>query len=70
MKKQLTAAKLLKFLLQWEKNGADLKTIKMNYRHDYDADVVPIREVAEDLYDEVTNNRLTHIVFVTDPSAK
>jgi hypothetical protein len=66
MKKQLTAHKLLKFLNEMEKQGHDLKKVVINYRTDRNSDVERIEEVEEDLFDEITNNKLESIVLITD----
>lgn len=63
--KTLTADKVLKFLNNLQEKGIDLKTIKVNYREDYDNDVVSCRMIEEDLYDEQTNNVLTSICIVS-----
>lgn len=66
MAKQLTAQKLLEFLQTMERQGHNLKKVVVNYRADRDSDVERIEEVEEDLFDEVTNNRLESIVLITD----
>lgn len=63
--KTLTADKVLKFLKNLQEQGADLKTIKVNYREDYDSDVVSCVLVEEDLFDEETNSVLTSICIVS-----
>jgi hypothetical protein len=64
----MKAKKLLKFLEQLKENGQDLSKIEINFRNDYDSDVVKIKEVSEDLFDEETNSKLRSIVFVASPS--
>lgn len=66
MAKQLTAHKLLSFLQTMERQGHDLKKVVINYRADRDSDVEIIEEVEEDLFDEISNNRLESIVLITD----
>ena len=65
----MNAKDLLEFLLGIQQTQ-DLSEIKLNYRYDYDSDVVPIIAVEELYFDEETNNRLTDIVFVTDNEEK
>jgi hypothetical protein len=65
----MNAKELLEFLLGIQETQ-DLSEIKLNYRYDYDSDVVPIIAVEELYFDEETNNRLTDIVFVTDNEEK
>ncbi len=63
---QLTARQLLDFLLDCARNGADLDKVVVNYRQDFDSDVMPVVVVEEDLYDSETNNVLESIVLVSD----
>ena len=63
---QLTARQLLDFLLDCARNGADLDKVIVNYRQDFDSDVMPVMLVEEDLYDSETNNVLESIVLVSD----
>ena len=63
---QLTARQLLDFLLDCARNGADLDKVAVNYRQDFDSDVMPVVLVEEDLYDRETNNVLESIVLVSD----
>ncbi len=63
---QLTARQLLDFLLDCARNGADLDKVVVNYRQDFDSDVIPVMLVEEDLYDSETNNVLESIVLVSD----
>lgn len=65
----MNAKELLEFLLGIQETQ-DLSEIKLNYRYDYDSDVVPIIAVEELYFDEETNNTLTDIVFVTDNEEK
>lgn len=66
---QLTARQLLDFLLDCARNGADLDKVAVNYRQDFDSDVMPVALVEEDLYDRETNNVLESIVLVSDGGA-
>ena len=66
---QLTARQLLDFLLDCARNGADLDKVVVNYRQDFDSDVMPVALVEEDLYDRETNNVLESIVLVSDGGA-
>jgi hypothetical protein len=65
----MNAKELLEFLLGIQQTQ-DLSEIKLNYRYDYDSDVVPIIAVEELYFDDETNNTLTDIVFVTDNEEK
>ena len=65
----MNAKDLLEFLLDVQQTQ-DLSEIKLNYRYDYDSDVVPIIAVEELYFDDETNNTLTDIVFVTDNEEK
>ena len=64
--KQLTAERLLKFLVELRKNGHDLSKIKVNHRADRDADVEVVDDVEEDLFDSKTNSVLESIVIIND----
>jgi len=64
--KQLTAERLLKFLVELRKNGHDLSKIKVNHRADRDADVEVVDDVEEDLFDSETNSVLESIVIIND----
>ena len=66
---QLTARQLLDFLLDCARNGADLDKVVVNYRQDFDSDVMPVALVEENLYDRETNNVLESIVIVSDGGA-
>lgn len=65
----MNAKDLLEFLLDVQQTQ-DLSEIKLNYRYDYDSDVVNIIAVEELYFDDETNNILTDIVFVTDNEEK
>ena len=65
----MNAKELLEFLLGIQQTQ-DLSEIKLNYRYDYDSDVVNIIAVEELYFDDETNNILTDIVFVTDNEEK
>ena len=65
----MNAQELLEFLLGIQQTQ-DLSEIKLNYRHNYDSDVVNIIAVEELYFDDETNNTLTDIVFVTDNEEK
>lgn len=62
----MTAHELLTYLQELQDHGTDLRALAINYRHDMDSDVVPVRWVAEDLYDASTNRVLESIVFGTE----
>lgn len=59
----MTAKKLKDFLVMLEKYGHNLSDIEVNFRNDYDSDVIPLRYVNEDLFDE-TNNKLKSICLL------
>ena len=65
-KKQLTAQKLLNFLLALQEKGVNLKNVDVLYRYDRDDDEVNVYEVEEDLYDENDNVTLTSIMLLTN----
>jgi hypothetical protein len=69
MKNLLSAQAVYDFLNRLVDNGEDLSNISVNYRHDYDSDVVACKIVEEDLFYE-NSNRLISIVFVTDDEEK
>ena len=60
----MNAQQLKDFLIMLEKDGNILSDIEVNFRHDYDSDVVPLRYINEDLFDEVSNNKLTSICLL------
>jgi hypothetical protein len=43
-----------------------LEKIEVNYRQDYNSDVVAIEDLEEDLFDEQTNSILESVVLVSD----
>jgi hypothetical protein len=62
----MKANALLQYLLMIQKDGHDLSKIYVNYRDDYDSDVIQINDVCEDLYDAETNSRLISICLVNN----
>ena len=54
LKKQNTmnAQQLKNFLTQLESDGNNLNDIEVYFRYNYDSDVVPLRYINEDLFDE------------------
>lgn len=62
----MNAYALLNYLLMIQKNGHDLSKISVNYREDYDSDVIKINHAEEDLYDAETNSRLISICLLTN----
>jgi hypothetical protein len=56
----MTAQQLMDFFIDLENNGEVLSKIELNFRNDYDSDVIPLRHINEDLFDE-SNNRLVSI---------
>ena len=65
-KKPLNAKKLLKFLLELEKNGTNLSNVNVLYRYGRDEDESSVYEVEEDLYDANDNTTLTSIMLLTN----
>jgi len=62
----MTAQDLYDFLRDLQRDGVALHRVEVNYRHDMDSDVAPVRWVTEDLYDAPTNMRLESIVLGTE----
>jgi hypothetical protein len=62
----MTARELKSFIEDLEQNGYNLDVISINFRQDYDSEVLQITQVEEDLYDEQTNSVLQSIVLVAD----
>jgi hypothetical protein len=62
----MNALTLLNKLIDLQNEGHDLEKIEVNYRHDYDSDVVAIEDLEEDLFDEQTNSILESVVLVSD----
>lgn len=60
----MTAKQLLNYLIQLENNGNNLSEISINFRDNYDSDVIPLRHINEDLYDEETNSKLISICLL------
>tara|TARA_R110001592_G_scaffold51891_1_gene159334 strand:+ start:906 stop:1100 length:195 start_codon:yes stop_codon:yes gene_type:complete len=60
--KKLTAKELLEYLIDLSTEN-DLSNIQVNFRHSDDEDVHQVSIVEEDLYDELTNNKLQSIVL-------
>lgn len=56
----MTAQQLMDFFIDLENEGEVLSKIEINFRNDYDSDVIPLRHINKDLYDE-TNSRLVSI---------
>lgn len=61
--KGMKAKQLLTYLQDLENHGIDLENVDVNFREDYDSDVIKVNHVAEDLYDEETNSVLESIVL-------
>ena len=59
----MNAKQLFEHLTLLEKEGNDLSQIEVNFRNDYDSDVVPLRYINEDLFDE-SNNKLVSICLM------
>ena len=62
----MNAKKLLDYLVELEMQGIDLSNVTLNYRYDFDSDVVKITDVEEDLFDAKTNSILESIAFITN----
>jgi hypothetical protein len=62
----MTARELKSFIEDLEQNGYNLDAISINFRQDYDSEVLQVTQVEEDLYDEQTNSLLQSIVLVAD----
>jgi hypothetical protein len=56
----MTAQQLMDFFIDLQNDGEVLSNIEINFRNDYDSDVIPLRHINEDLFDE-SNNRLVSI---------
>ena len=46
-------------------HGIELSELQVNYRYDFDSNVENVGYLAEDLYDEETNNVLESVVLVS-----
>ena len=62
--KKLTAQKLLEYLIDLADEN-DLSNIQVNYRYSDDTDVYEVSMVEEDLFDDITNNKLESIILKT-----
>ena len=62
----MNAQELLNKLVDLKIEGHDLEKIEVNYRQDYNSDVVAIEDLEEDLFDEQTNSILESVVLVSD----
>jgi hypothetical protein len=62
----MNAQELLNSLLELQEQGHDLSKIQVNYREDYNSDVVTIEALEEDLFDEETNSVLESIVLISN----
>ncbi len=62
----MNAHALLNYLLMLKKNGQDLSRISVNFRIDYDSDVIPVNFAEEDLYDAETNSILESICLLNN----
>ena len=62
----MNAHALLNYLLMLKKNGQDLDGISVNFRIDYDSDVIPVNFAEEDLYDAETNRILKSICLLNN----
>jgi hypothetical protein len=62
----MNAQELLNSLLELQEQGHDLSKIQVNYREDYNSDVVTIEALEEDLFGEETNSVLESIVLISN----
>ena len=60
--KKLNAQELLEYLMDLSLD-IDLSNVQVNYRFSDDSDVYQISKVEDDLYDEMTNNKLQSIIL-------
>ena len=60
----MKALQLKNFLIQLESDGNDLNDIEVYFRYNYDSDVVPLRHINEDLFDEETGTKLKSICIM------
>lgn len=59
----MKARELMNYFEELEEQGVDLDNLDVNFREDYDSDVIKVNHVFEDLYDEETNSVLQSIVL-------
>ena len=60
--KKLNAQELLEYLIELSLEN-DLSNIQVNYRYSDDSDVYEVSMVEEDLFDDITNNKLESIIL-------
>ena len=60
--KKLKALELLEYLIELSLEN-DLSNIQVNYRYSDDSDVYEVSMVEEDLFDDITNNKLESIIL-------
>ena len=60
--KKLNAQELLEYLIELSLEN-DLSDIQVNYRYSDDSDVYEVSMVEEDLFDDITNNKLESIIL-------
>jgi hypothetical protein len=60
----MTAKQLLSYLLQLREDGNNLSEISVNFRENYDSEIIPLRHINEDLYDKETNSKLISICLL------
>jgi hypothetical protein len=66
----MTAQDLYDFLRDIQNRGISLSKVDVNFRHDFDSDVLQVHGACEDLFDADTNSQLTSIVLYVDGSDK
>jgi hypothetical protein len=65
-KHAMNAQKLKKFLTKLEERGVDLSKVDVNFREDFDSDVVRVKKVSEDLFDETNTELRSIVLYVKD----
>lgn len=61
---KLNAQELLEYLIDLDLEN-DLSNIQVNFRYSDDSDVHEVSMLEEDLFDEITNNKLESIILKT-----
>ena len=61
---KLNAQELLEYLINLDSEN-DLSNIQVNFRYSDDSDVHEVSMLEEDLFDEITNNKLESIILKT-----
>lgn len=61
---KLNAQELLEYLIDLDSEN-NLSNIQVNFRYSDDSDVHEVSMLEEDLFDEITNNKLESIILKT-----